>query len=86
MNVPNKKRKKRSQAVVSIADDKAIISIQPLEQLKTREQFADELNICSKTMKKYLKAAHFSLPKGLIKVLDQERIRQIVLGIPNNSN
>jgi hypothetical protein len=69
MNVPNKKRKKRSQAVVSIADDKAIISIQPLEQLKTREQFADELNICSKTMKKYLKAAHL----------------QIVLGIPINS-
>jgi predicted solute-binding protein len=81
---PNKKRTNRFQ--MEAAANQEQTAMQPTERLKTREQFAEELNICSRTMKKYLKEADYKLPKGLIKVADQERIRQIVLGIPNNSN
>jgi muconolactone delta-isomerase len=80
----NKKRTNRFQ--MESAANPEQTAIQAIERLKTREQFAEELNICSRTMKKYLKTAGFKLPKGLIKVADQERIRQIVLGIPINSN
>ncbi|MEN9610947.1 MAG: hypothetical protein RLZZ628_1761 [Bacteroidota bacterium] len=85
MNVSNKKRTNRSQTAPSVAQNRGTTLTEVLDRLKTREQFAAELNICSKTMKKYLQKAAFKLPKGLIKVHDQERIRQIVLGIPINS-
>jgi hypothetical protein len=83
---PNKKRTNRFQMAAEAAANQEKLTIQVTERLKTGEQFAEELNICSRTMKKYLKEAAYKLPKGLIKVADQERIRQIVLGIPNNSN
>jgi hypothetical protein len=83
---PTKKRTNRFQMAAEAAANQEQTAMQATERLKTREQFAEELNICSRTMKKYLNRAGFKLPKGLIKVADQERIRQIVLGIPNNSN
>ena len=87
MSVPNKRKTSASKrSKTPIAPNQQMVVTEAVERLKTREQFAEELNICSRTMKKYLKEADYKLPKALIKVADQERIRQIVLGIPNHSN
>jgi hypothetical protein len=60
-------------------------SRKPSEALKTRVELAAELNICTKTMRKFLKNAGVELPKGLLQVPHQLLIRGIVLGVPNNS-
>ena len=87
MSVPNKRKTtERKRSEMPLAPNPQMVANESSERLKTREQFAEELNICSRTMKKYLKEADYKLPKALIKVADQERIRQIVLGIPNHSN
>lgn len=85
MSLNKRKTAESKRSKTPMAANPQTIVTEAVERLKTREQFAAELNICSKTMKKYLKEAAYKLPKGLIKVADQERIRQIVLGIPNNS-
>jgi response regulator of citrate/malate metabolism len=53
----------------------------PNGTLKTREEMAKELNISSRTMRKYLHKAGINLPKGLLQIPYQNRIRQVILGL-----
>jgi hypothetical protein len=78
MNVPNQSKK-------NVAIPAPIIATENSERLKTRGELAAELNICTKTMLKFMRMADLKLPKGLIQVPHQQLIRAIVLGVPNYS-
>jgi hypothetical protein len=78
MNVPNQSKK-------PVAIPAPIIATENSERLKTRGELAIELNICTKTMLKFMRMAGLKLPKGLLQVPHQQLIRAIVLGVPNDS-
>jgi hypothetical protein len=69
----------------NIISNTTITSPEMEVRLKTREELAAEFNICAKTMRKKLKIAAIILPKGLLQVHHQQLVRDVILGIPNNS-